>query len=79
MIKYLIAFKGFRKLRIEAPNDARAKEWADKQLAHWKQSFSYTIVNETEEKAAEKAAAKAEADKKPKPEKKDKKEKKIKA
>jgi len=45
MKKFLVAFKeNKRNLQIEAPNDARAKEWAEKQLEVWKAKYRYSIA-----------------------------------
>lgn len=71
MTKYMIAFKGHRNLKIEAPSEERAKEWAERQLKHWREKFEFTVTDVTAEEAAKKEAAKEAA----KAEKKEKKKK----
>lgn len=59
MIKYRIAFKDHRKFKIEAPTEARAKEWAERQLAHWREKYEFVVTDLTAEEAAAKEAEKA--------------------
>jgi hypothetical protein len=50
-MKFLVAFKGYKKYQIMAPDENRAKEWAERQLAFWKRDFKATVTPIVEEKA----------------------------
>lgn len=52
MKKYLVAFKGYKKYQIEAPDEKRALEWAEIQLAYWKREHKFSVTLVTSGNAA---------------------------
>jgi hypothetical protein len=52
MSKFLVAFKGYKKYQIEAPDAIRAEQWAELQLKVWKREYKASITPIIEEKPA---------------------------
>lgn len=70
---FRVSFKGLRRFLIIAPSPERAKEWSERQLAHWHEDKATPVeIMEYDEKAeakAERAEKKAEKIKKQEKEK----------